>query len=257
MTSKRVAVLQSNYLPWKGYFDIIHDVDLFVFYDDVQYTAHDWRNRNRMKTASGVRWLTIPLGTRIDRRICDVELPGAAWRAEHRRRIRASYQAAPWYSTYAGLLERVYEKRRWSNLSDFNQHVIAMIARDVLGIPTELADSRDHSLSGRKLDRLVELLVKVGATTYVSGPAAKAYLDETRLAEAGIAVEWKDYSGYPEYPQLHPPFVHEVFVLDLLFHVGPQAPHFIWGWREAGRSEADGPHPAADAGTSRAAPRTG
>ena len=257
MRPRRVAILQSNYLPWKGYFDIIHDVDLFVFYDDVQYTSHDWRNRNRFKTPSGVRWLTIPVGTRSDRRICDVELPDGHWRMQHWRRIRASYENAPWYAAYEGLLESLYERRRWTNLSEFNQHAIVTIARGALGIRTEFADSRDHALSGRKLDRLVELLVKVGATTYVSGPAARAYLDEARLAEAGIAVEWKDYSGYPEYPQLHPPFVHEVFVLDLLFHVGSRAPHFIWGWRDAAATAAAEPHLATDPGASRAAPRGG
>jgi hypothetical protein len=227
----RVAVLQSNYLPWKGYFDIIHDVDLFVFYDDVQYTKGDWRNRNRIKTPGGVHWLTIPVGAPDHRRICDVELPRGNWAAKHWRRIAAHYRSAPHFATYAPFFADVYQRMGWRTLSDLNQFLVERIARDFLGIPTEIKDSRPFAARGRRLERLLDLLVKVGATTYVSGAAARAYLDEPLLAAAGIAVEWKDYGGYPEYPQLHPPFVHQVSIIDLLFHLGPAAGEYIWGRR--------------------------
>lgn len=228
---KRVAVLQSSYIPWKGYFDIIHDVDLFVFHDDLQYTKGDWRNRNRIKTPRGAEWLTIPVGTREDRLICEVEIRDRSWAAKHWRRIAQSYDRAPHFETYRPWFEEVYLGRAWESLSELNQHLIRGISRDLLGLRTEFADSRDLRPEGRKLDRLLDLIQKAGAGLYVSGPAARSYIDPARFEEIGVQLVWKDYSGYPEYPQAFPPFVHEVTVLDLLFHVGTEAPAHIWGWR--------------------------
>jgi hypothetical protein len=232
VAGRRVAVLQSNYLPWKGYFDIIHDVDLVIFYDDVQYTKNDWRNRNRIKTPRGVEWLTIPVGMRIHRMICEVELPDDWWAADHLDKLTRAYAAAPFFEEYRGFLEQIYLQPRWRLLSDLNQHLIRTIAVEFLGITTEFRDSREFAARGRKQDRLLALLQEAGAEVYVSGPAAKDYLDADAFARAGVEVRWKDYSGYPEYRQLHPPFVHEVTVLDLLFHTGGGAPDRIWGWRE-------------------------
>jgi hypothetical protein len=228
---KRVAILQSSYIPWKGYFDIIHDVDLFVFHDDLQYTKGDWRNRNRIKTPRGAEWLTIPVGTREDRLICEVEIRDRSWAAKHWRRIAQSYSRAPHFESYRPWFEEAYLGRAWESLSELNQHLIRGISRDLLGLRTEFADSRDFRPEGRKLDRLLDLVRKAGAGLYVSGPAARSYIDPARFEEIGVQLAWKDYSGYPEYPQAYPPFVHEVTVLDLLFHVGPEAPAHIWGWR--------------------------
>lgn len=227
---KRVAILQSNYIPWKGYFDIIHDVDEFIFHDDLQYTKQDWRNRNRIKTPSGPAWLTIPVGERENRLICEVELPATDWPSRHWRRIEESYSSAPHFETYRPCLEEMYLRRTWERLSDLNQHVIRTIAQ-WLGIATRFRDSRELRLHGRKQDRVLEILEQVDADVYVSGPAARDYLDPQRFADARIELRWKDYAGYPEYPQFHPPFLHEVTVLDLLFHTGPEAAYYIWGWR--------------------------
>lgn len=229
---RRVAVLQSNYIPWKGYFDIVHDVDLFIFHDDLQYTKGDWRNRNRIKTPRGAEWLTIPVGTREDRLICEVRLTDGDWARRHWRQIERHYRRAPYFALYAPVFEDLYLRTAWETLSQLNQHVTRLIARDLLGLRTELRDSREYRPEGRKLDRLLDLLRKAGATSYVSGPSARAYIDPSRFDEIGVELVWKDYSGYPEYPQFFAPFQHQVTVLDLLFHAGPAAPHFIWGWRE-------------------------
>jgi len=227
---KRVAILQSNYIPWKGYFDIIHDVDEFIFLDDRQYTKRDWRNRNRIKTPTGTAWLTIPVGDSEARRICDVKLPDSDWARKHWRRLQASYAGAPHFEMYRAMLEEIYLGTTWRSLSEINQHLIGTIAR-TLGIETAFRDSRELELRGNKQERLLDVLRQTGADVYVSGPAARSYIEPSRFAEEGIELRWKDYAGYPEYPQLHPPFVHEVTVLDLLFHTGPDAQHFIWGWR--------------------------
>jgi hypothetical protein len=226
--ARRVAVLQSNYLPWKGYFDLIHDVDLFVFYDDVQYTTGDWRNRNRIKTPRGVDWLTIPV-PRGRRLICEVEVTDPHWRSHHWAQIRENYSRARFFEQFRPFCERLYLHQTETRLSAINQALIATIARDFLGIHTEFADSRQYHLRGHRLDRLLDLLEQVGATEYITGPAAKAYVDPMRFVERGISLVWKDYLRYPEYPQFFPPFSHHVTILDLLFHTGPAAPGFIWG----------------------------
>ncbi len=232
----RVAILQSNYIPWKGYFDIIHDVDLFVFHDDLQYTKGDWRNRNRIKTPGGVQWLTIPVGTDEHRRICDVPLPDPGWAREHWRRLREVYRHAPHFAEYRDYFERFYLARRWTTLSEFNQALTRSIARDLLGLTTRFEQSTDYTLTRTKGGRVLELLEQTRADMYVSGPAAKAYITDEQFQAIGVRVEWKDYR-YPEYPQLHGAFCHEVTILDLLFHTGPMAPWYIWGWRAASREK--------------------
>jgi hypothetical protein len=230
---KRVAVLQSNYVPWKGYFDILHDVDLFVFYDDVQYTTNDWRNRNRIKTAAGLQWLTIPVGKHMHRLVSDVELPrDAAWARTHWCRLEAAYHRAPCFRLYREYVRELYLGRRWTTLSEMNQSTIAGIARDLLGLSTRIERSSDYGVTGTGATRLLALLKAVGADEYVSGPAARAYISEEEFSSAGVRVIWKDYAGYPEYTQLHGPFCHEVSILDTLFHTGTETPWHIWGWRE-------------------------
>lgn len=230
---KRVGIIQSNYIPWKGYFDIIHDVDLFVFHDDIQYTKGDWRNRNRIKTPAGPAWVTIPVGANEHRRICDVELPGARWARDHWRRIDAAYRQAPFYARYRDYFEHFYLATRWRGLSEFNQAMITGISRDLLGITTAFANSASFDLTRTKGARVLELLGRTAADVYVSGPAARRYITDEEFAEAGIQVVWKDYMGYPKYRQAHGAFRHNVTILDLLFHTGPEAPWHIWGWRAA------------------------
>lgn len=239
---KTVVVLQSNYIPWKGYFDLIHDADVFIYYDDVQFTKNDWRNRNKIKTSQGTEWISVPVGADSDRLICEVEIKDASWQAKHWKTIQQNYGRCPHVSRYLAFFEDAYLGRKWNNLSELNQYLIRSISLDLLGISTEFRDSREFHASGQKLDRLLELLTQAGADRYVSGPAAKDYIDPSRFAEAGIELVWKDYSGYPEYPQRYPPFEHGVSILDLLYNVGPDAPWYIWGWRN-GSSPTRGQRP--------------
>lgn len=226
-----VAVLQSNYIPWKGYFDIIHDVDVFVFYDDLQFTKNDWRNRNKIKTAQGTTWLSIPVGTNANRLICEVAMDDRRWQRTHWESLRQQYGKSAHFKLYRSFFEDVYLGRQWTNLSELNQYLIKSISSDILKMTTQFVDSRAFDLSGRKQDRLLDLIVQTKAARYVSGPAAKDYIDAMRFEVLGIELVWKDYSNYPEYAQAHPPFEHGVTILDLLFHTGPDAPWYIWGWR--------------------------
>lgn len=228
---KKVAVLQSNYIPWRGYFDLIHDVDSFLFYDDVQYTKNDWRNRNKIKTPQGTVWLTIPAGYDCTRLICEVELADHTWQAKHWRTICQYYSNAAQFARYREFFEHVYLECRWQSLSELNQYLITTIARDFLGITTRFEDSRHYQPAGKKLNRLLDLLEKVGATHYISGPSAQNYIETDAFTNKGIALSYKDYAGYPDYPQFFPPFRPDVSILDMLFQLGSDTPEYIWGWR--------------------------
>lgn len=231
---KRVAINQSNYIPWKGYFDLIHEVDVFVLYDDVQFTKNDWRNRNKLKSPSGLDWISIPVGTDLNRRICDVIPSNIHWQKKHWKTLSQLYRKAPYFEMYWAFLEHFYRECEWRSLSQLNQYLIKHIAQEFLGINTQFLNSSELAKEGKRAERLLLILKGIGAKVYVSGPAARAYIEPEAFEALGIELIWKDYSGYPEYPQFFPPFRHDVSILDLLFHTGPDAPYYIWGWREAG-----------------------
>ena len=226
MTSKKVAILQSNYIPWKGYFDLIAAVDEFIIYDDVQFTKNDWRNRNQIKTPPGLEWISIPVGQGISRRICDVVLPAGNWRESHWDKLRQNYKTAPYYAEIESFLLPLYKVDGVSTLTEFNRALIETIC-GYLGITTRICYVWDYPSGDGKTKRLVDVCMQAGATHYISGPAAKSYLDEAAFTARGITVEWFDYAGYPEYPQLWGKFAHGVSILDLLCNCGKESPHFM------------------------------
>ncbi|MBA2523924.1 MAG: WbqC family protein [Solirubrobacterales bacterium] len=221
----RCAVIQPSYIPWRGYFDMIGRSDLFVFYDDVQFDKHGWRNRNRIKTAAGPAWLTIPVQKKgnVERaiRIDEIEIATATgWNRKHLASLRQSYARAPYLERYMPLLERhLTEPPRL--LAELTIPLTVEIARE-LGYRTEFRRSSEMNLSGDRAERLLDLLGQVGATEYLSGPAAGSYIDPAAFEAAGIELEYMAYD-YGEYPQLHPPYEPQVSIVDLLFMCGPEA----------------------------------
>ncbi len=225
--SKKIAIVQSNYIPWKGYFDLIAAADEFILFDDMQYTRRDWRNRNQIKTPDGLQWLTVPVKVKgkYEQTIRETELDGMAWAAQHKKALQHAYGKAPHFAATMALIEPIYAQA-WTHLSPMNRAFVEAIC-DHLGITTTLSNSWDYTLIDGKSERLAALAAQAGATTYISGPAAKDYLDEAPFTERGIAVEWFDYAGYPDYPQLWGDFLPHVSILDLLFNVGQDAPTFM------------------------------
>lgn len=225
---KRVAIVQSNYLPWKGYFDMIGSVDEFILYDDVQYTRRDWRNRNKLKTPQGLHWLTVPVKVkgRYLQTIKETEIDGDAWRDAHWKSLAHNYSKARYYRDVITLIEPILLHGRQTHLSDLNTDLLKAIC-GYLGITTSIRQASEFDLQEGKSERLLGMCLAIGATTYVSGPAAQDYLDQSLFAEAGVAVEWFDYSGYPAYPQLWGEFEHSVSILDLLFNCGHESPLYM------------------------------
>lgn len=224
---KKVAVLQSNYIPWKGYFDIINSADLFIFYDDVQFKKNDWRNRNKIKTQGGLKWITIPCGHQNFKLIYEVNFVNSDWQIKHWNLIKAHYSKAPYFNHYKKFFENIYLNQNWKNLSKLNQYLIKTISLEFLNIKTQFDDSRNYNIQGKGEDRLINLLKKANTTKYISGPSAKAYISNDRFLSEGIHLEWMNYNNYPQYSQLYPPFEHAVSIIDLLFNTGPNAENFF------------------------------
>jgi hypothetical protein len=238
---KRIAILQSNYIPWRGYFDIIASVDEFLIYDSAQYTKNDWRNRNRIKTANGPTWLTIPVATagQFNQSIAHARCANSSWAAKHWRTLSQAYAKAPYFPAYRDLLAEVYEACAGQTLlSDINRHLLSTIV-SALGLTTQIADAPELPSDNNPTMRLIDICLAVGATTYLSGPSAKNYMDISLFDAVGITVEFMDYSKYRPYPQLHGDFYPAVSILDLLFSVGPQARSYLTAPIEAFEDTAE------------------
>ena len=227
-SAKKIAISQSNYIPWKGYFDMIAAVDEFILYDDMQYTRRDWRNRNKIKTPKGAEWLTVPVHVKGKylQRICDTQIQGRDWAHSHWNGLVLNYRRAPYFDEIASLIEPLYKSEGFTHLSKLNRRFTECIA-GYLGMTTRISQSSDYKLCDGKSERLADLTLQAGGRAYISGPSAKDYLDESVFAERGIDVIWFDYSGYPDYPQLWGEFIHGVTILDLLFNCGKDAPGFM------------------------------
>lgn len=223
----KTAILQSNYIPWKGYFDIINDVDVFVVLDNLQYTKLDWRNRNQIKTRHGLRWLTVPVQGGLEQQICEVEIDYRQnWVRKHIETMRQSYSKSSYLKDFMPLFEACLNER-FSHLSMLNVELIKIISK-YLEIDTEFILSTELTVNGSKTDRLVNICKEIGADHYLSGPSAKEYIIPEKFEASGIELEYKDYSGYPEYPQLFDTFEHRLSILDLIFNTGKNAPDYIW-----------------------------
>ena len=228
VAGKKIAIVQSNYIPWKGYFDLISLVDEFILYDDMQYTKRDWRNRNRIKTPNGLIWLTIPVMVKgkYVQKIKDTVISDPLWNEKHWKSIVHNYSKARYFQYYKGLFEDLYRGAKEKYLSRVNYRFLKAIC-EILDIRTVLSWSMDYHLVEGKTERLMDLCKQSGATEYISGPTAQGYIDEKMFQVEGIAINYIDYSGYPEYNQPFQPFEHRVSVIDLIFNAGPEAPKYM------------------------------
>lgn len=221
---KIVLITQSNYIPWKGYFDAINMADVFVVYDEVQYTRRDWRNRNLIKTPSGLHWLTIPVDVKgkYSQPINATRISDKSWNERHWKTIQLNYARALFFKEHRDFFENLYLGCNELFLSRINHRFLKEICV-LLKIETEFLLSSDFEGNSDKSERLLNICKELGATEYISGPAAKDYLDTRIFSAADIKVTWLDYSGYKPYHQLFGDFEHRVSVVDLIFNVGHEA----------------------------------
>ena len=225
---KKIAILQSNYIPWKGYFDMIAAVDEFILYDDMQYTRRDWRNRNQIKTPQGLQWLTIPVQVKgkYHQKIRETEIDGSEWASAHWRALTQNYSRTLYFNEIAEWLEPLYLAGHYTYLSPLNRQFIEAVC-DYIGIKTTISNSWDYTLIDGKTERLADLCQQAGGKEYISGPSAKDYIEENVFTERNIKLTWFDYSGYAEYPQLWGEFTHGVTILDLLFNCGKDSSQYM------------------------------
>ena len=222
----KVCVNQPTYLPWCGYLAMMDSCDMFVYYDDVQMSVQSWQQRNRIKSKDGAKWLTIPIIHSQGQKICDTGINYATdWQRKHWQSISQAYSRSPHFSKYAPYIEELYAVR-WYLLSDYCMYITNILAMGLnIKIPHIRTSSSIYS-EGSKGDRLISLLKNLGATEYISGLAAKSYIEEEKFDKAGIKLTWFDYK-HPEYPQLYGDFIPYLSVLDLLFNVGEDAITYI------------------------------
>lgn len=229
--TKKVAIVQSCYIPWKGYFDLINMVDEFILYDDMQYTRRDWRNRNMIKTPNGVQWLTVPVEVKgkYFQKINETKLSENTWAAKHWKTILFNYSKTSCFKQFEEEISQLYVQCEKEELLSHINYLFLEKICSLLGISTQLSWSTDYPVDPelKKTERLLALCQKAGATHYISGPAAQSYMQTELFADAGIALSYIDYSGYPDYPQMFGEFTHTVSILDMLFNVGSDAAKYM------------------------------
>jgi len=217
-----VSIHQPQYLPWLGYFDKIDQADIFCFLDNVQYKKNEWQNRNRIKTASAWQWMTVPVRFRFGEKINEVAIdPTVNWQHKHLQAIITNYRKAPFFETYFGVFERIYQKQ-WSSLSELNIIIIKEICR-LLGIDQfKSATASQMQLRNDPTGRLIDICKRLGGDTYLAGQGGAGYMDLKRFEESGIKVIFQDFI-HPVYPQQFTGFVSYLSIVDLLMNCGPES----------------------------------
>lgn len=217
---KKIAILQSNYIPWKGYFDIINMVDEFIIYDSCQYTKNDWRNRNLIKIEDSLSWLTIPVFFKNQNQCIDETIVSdLRWNIKHWKTLSQNYSKSKYFNEYKDIFEELYSSINTKFLSEINFIFIKKIC-SILNIDTKIRFSREFNPHGNKTEALLNICKECDADIYLSGPSAKNYFEKEVFKQEDIKIEWMNYSNYKEYNQLNSSFYHNVTILDLIFNEG-------------------------------------
>jgi len=203
-------------------------VDEFILYDDMQYTRRDWRNRNKIQTPQGLKWLTISVDAKgkYFQKINETKISDKDWGKKHWATLQHNFAKAPYFKDYKDIFEELYLDDSEEYLSQVNYKFIIAINK-IFGITTNIRWSSEFDLVDGQTEKLLGICKDCNADVYLSGPAAQGYFDESLAQKEGMQVEWMDYSGYPAYSQLNDPFEHGVTILDLIFNEGSNAKSFM------------------------------
>ncbi|MFH1622848.1 MAG: WbqC family protein [Candidatus Omnitrophota bacterium] len=219
----RLAIHQPNYLPYIGFFHKIHISDVFVILDTVQFVKSGplaWMNRNKIRTAQGSSWLTVPVLTRgkfpviIKEALIDNTQD---WRRKHLNSLNLNYHKAEYFHRYYGFLDQLY-KKEWLNLSELNVEIIQYLLKQ-LNIGTKIIKASDLDVKGESSDLLVNICKQVGAKEYVYGKHGEDYMELEKFEKNGIKTIAQNFS-HPVYKQAYEPFMENMSVVDLLFNEG-------------------------------------
>ncbi|TKB63071.1 MAG: hypothetical protein E8D48_07265 [Nitrospira sp.] len=217
----RVTIHQPQFLPWLGYLDKIDQADLFIMLDTVQFKKNEWQNRNRIRTAKGWQWLTVPVLQHFGQRIDEVLMnQTVTWKAQHLRALDMHYARAPYRNRYLAQLREIYSAP-WNKLSDLNKATVQWLL-EAFGITTLVHHASDYAARDEPTDRLIDLCQVVGATEYLAGPGAEHYMDKPRFESSGVRLDIQVFQ-HPIYRQVYEPFEPNLSALDLLLMEGPDA----------------------------------
>jgi hypothetical protein len=223
---KRISILQPNYMPWRGYYKIIKNSDCVVLYDDVQYTKNDWRNRNIIKSAKGPIWLTIPVRVKnLNQRINETYSVNNNWYEKHYKSIRQNYSKSRYYNKYIDNFQEFYQNKKPRKITAIIENFNNIIF-EILEINTKIIYSSDLGVTGNRNERLIRILKKLGADTYLSGPSASSYIDQELFKVNKIDIEWVSYQ-MPMYKQVFDGFIPNLSIVDLIFNTGTEANYYF------------------------------
>ena len=223
-----LSIHQPQYLPWLGYFDKIDKCEIFVFLDNVQFKKNEWQNRNRIKTAAGNQWLTVPILHKFPQRIDDVKINNSVpWGRKHFNALSTNYSKAPFFDEYMPFFQETYF-REWERLIDINIHTIMFITKAMGLSDKRFVKASDFNLQEGNTERLVDICKKMGGDVYLSGKDGAKYLDLSLFEKENIDVIFQDYS-HPCYSQLFSEFESNLSIIDLLFNCGPKSLSILRG----------------------------
>ena len=224
----RVAIMQPTYLPWSGYFGLMQSVDVFILLDSVQFARRSWQQRNQIKTVNGAQWLSVPVQSKGKRSqpICEVKLDKSSrFSITHRRCIEMNYAKTPHFRQYADTILPLLDNSS-PLLADLTIDLILKLKAQ-LDISTFVMRSSELDGSGLKAELLASLCVQVGATSYVSPPGSKSYLDESDIFEnIGVPIQYYKFK-HPEYSQPFGEFIPNMSIIDMLFNCGERSSDLI------------------------------
>lgn len=223
------VILQPHYLPYSGFFKLIDEADVFVFFDNVQFEARSWQIRNRIKNPEGFQWLTVPIVKSFGQLIKDVKINNSTdWQDRHWQAILHNYSKAPFFKDYRDFFQQVYTKK-WESLSELNIYIIEYLVKE-LGLKTKFIKASELGVSGKRSELLANICKKVNADKYYSNIGSKEYMDKQMnfFDDAGIKVSYMEYK-HPTYTQLFGEFIPYMSVIDVLFNHGKKAREIILG----------------------------
>jgi hypothetical protein len=217
----KIVISQPMFFPWVGFLEQIRLADVYVYYDDVQFSKGSFTNRVQIKTPDGFTWLTVPLhNLKLGQKIMEVQIDNSKdWRSRHQELLTRQYATAPFVKDMLDIVRRVYEIK-----TDMLIDLTIGSMKEVLEYYSMLANvqfifSSKMKIPGQGSSRVLEIVKSLGGTEYITGHGAKNYLQHENFEVQGIRVEYVKYKK-KEYPQLHGAFNPYVSALDLIANVG-------------------------------------